>query len=443
MREISSWTEPVAMTTHLTPTVRRLPPQILPLPPRAGVGVTLPLAPFRDGVRGGLLIFGSLLFVALIALLDYATGPNLSLSIFYLIPVAACAWWGGFPHGILLSLTGAVTWHAVDLIENPMIPPGAGVWNGIVRFGTLTLISSLVSRLHASVLREHLLARTDPLTGAANGRTFYEAATAEAERAGRSSQPLTLAYLDLDNFKQLNDQLGHAAGDAALVHVVRSIHPNMRTYDVLARLGGDEFALLLPETDGDGASALLDRLQQVLTQELARAGWPVTLSVGAVTFLRPAGDVDLMIQRVDALMYRAKRKGKGRVEHTVLEEETWYSEEEGRGIERRATARILCDHPARVRREVGESAEEFATICDIADGGIGLHMDDRLPSGTLLLVECLLPGSTPLLARVVHVVAEQGKWRHGCQLPTRMAVEEIRRWLGERPEACAVQAPLV
>jgi diguanylate cyclase (GGDEF)-like protein len=300
----------------------------------------------------------------------------------------------------------------------------------------------LVSRLHAGVLREHLLARTDPLTGAANGRTFYEAASSEVERAGRTCQPLTLAYLDLDNFKQLNDQLGHAAGDAALVHVVQAIHPNMRTYDVLARLGGDEFALLLPETDGDGASSLLARLQQMLSQDLARAGWPVTLSVGAITFLRPGGDVDLMIQRVDALMYRAKRKGKGRVEHTVLEQETWHAEEEGRGIERRATARVLCDHPARVRRDAGETTEAFATICDISAGGIGLHLDHQLPSGTLLLVECLLPGSTPLLARVVNVVTDHGKWRHGCQLPTRMAVEDIRRWLGERPEASPVEVPL-
>jgi hypothetical protein len=104
---------------------------------------------------------------------------------------------------------------------------------------------------------------------------------------------------------------------------------------------------------------------------------------------------------------------------------------------------VLCDHAARVRLDVGASAEEFATICDISTGGIGLHLNDRLPSGTLLLVECLLPGSTPLLARVVNVVSDRGKWRHGCQLPTRMAVDEIRRWLGENQEACAAETPLV
>jgi len=404
--------------------------------------VRIPSVLFRDGLLGGLLVLGGLLLVALIALLDYATGPNLSLSIFYLIPVAACAWWGGFPHGILLSLAGAVAWHTIDHVENPIIPPVAEVWNGVVRFGTLALVSSLVCRLHAGVLREHLLARTDALTGAANGRTFYEAAAAEAERARRSSRPLTLAYLDLDNFKQLNDRLGHAAGDAALMQVVRAIHPNLRTYDVLARLGGDEFALLLPETDGEGATALLARFQQLLLEDMTRQGWPVTLSVGAITFLRPSGDVDLMIRQVDALMYSAKRKGKGRVEHAVLEDACALGDEAVRRVERRATARVLCDHRARVRREgEGENQEEFAMLCDISTRGIGLNLDMALPLGTLLLVECLLPGAATLLARVVRVAPADGKWKHGCELSTRLDAEELCRWVGGDVEARGAKVP--
>src|SRR5207253_7376812 len=148
------------------------------------------------------------------------------------------------------------------------------------------------------VMRERLLARTDPLTGAANARTFYESVALEAERATRAGRPLTLAYLDLDNFKRLNDRLGHAAGDAALVDLVRMIRPGLRAPDVLARLGGDEFALLLPDTDAEGAVALLTRMQEALTREMARAGRPISASVGAVTFEKPLWDVDLMIQQV-------------------------------------------------------------------------------------------------------------------------------------------------
>ena len=221
---------------------------------------------------------------------------------------------------MLLSLTASAAWHTTDFYENPSFPPTVRLWNMVIRFGSLVLISSLVARLHAGIHRERRLARTDPLTGAADGRTFYETAAVEAERARRLARPLTLAYFDLDNFKQLNDRQGHAAGDAALQAVVQTIHQHLRTSDLLARLGGDEFALLLPETQADGAAALLARLQERLAQEMARRGWPVGVSVGAVTFLRPRWDLDLMIQRVDALMYGAKKNGKGRVEHAVVED---------------------------------------------------------------------------------------------------------------------------
>jgi diguanylate cyclase (GGDEF)-like protein len=392
---------------------------------------------FLAGLREGLLILAGLLLVVLTALLDYRTGPHLSFSIFYLVPVVACAWWGGLPHGILLALGGALAWHWIDLLENPLMPPTAAVWNGIVRFGTLALACSLVARLHAGVRREQLLARTDPLTGAANGRTFYETALRETERARRTLRPLTLAYLDLDDFKQLNDQLGHAAGDAALRHVVQAIRHDLRDLDLLARLGGDEFALLLPETDAAGALALLNRVQGLLAQEMARQGWPVTLSIGAITFPHPPGDVDRMIQQVDAVMYEAKRKGKGRVEHAVAPigpeaAHAWH------GIERRATARVLCGRPARVRAE--GVADEFATVRDISIGGIGLTLDRQYPCDTLLIVEPLLPGAPALLVRVVHVTSDENGWMHGCQLSGRLGADELRRWVGEHLEVHPVSS---
>jgi diguanylate cyclase (GGDEF)-like protein len=402
--------------------------------PHPAAGFPAPVAAGRlTGVKVVLLVAGALASVGLIALVDYLTGPQFSCGIFYLIPVAACAWWGGFSPGILLALGGSLAWHVVDHVENPTIGPVAGVWNGVVRFGTLALVCSLVSRLHAGVLRERALARTDPLTGAANARTFYEAAAAEAERARRVSRPLTLAYLDLDNFKQLNDRFGHAAGDEALLHVVRTVQQNLRATDLLARLGGDEFALLLPEQGAEGALALLGRLQAILTQEMALRGWPVTLSVGAITFRRPAWDVDLMVQQVDALMYGAKRQGKGRVEHAVVLEEqapgpVW------RGSEKRATARVLCDRGARVRAEgEPEAQDEPATVRDISAGGVGLHLRKAFPADTVLIVEPLSAGAQTLLARVVRIDEQAGGWLHGCTLASRLDAEELGGWLSHCP----------
>jgi diguanylate cyclase (GGDEF)-like protein len=376
----------------------------------------------------GLLFVGGLALVFLIALLDYEAGPHFRPSILYLIPVAACSWWGGVSYGVLVSLTSSVAWYVVDQMEFPLESTPAGVWNGVIRFGTLALVSSLVSRLHVAVLRERWLARTDPLTGAANARTFYETAVLEAERATRTSRPLTLAYIDLDNFKQLNDQLGHAAGDETLIGVVRLIHENLRGLDLLARLGGDEFALLLPETANDGAVALLSRIQEILTADMVRKGSPVTFSVGAITFLRPVWDVDVMIRRVDALMYMAKKKGKGRVEHAVVEDGQLMTAGEKKGSERRALTRILCSREARIHREGEET--EFATLRDISAEGVGLYLTNRLPLDSILVVEPLSPDVRTLLARVVHVSSHEGRWVHGCVLSTRLSTEEIHGWLG-------------
>jgi diguanylate cyclase (GGDEF)-like protein len=375
-------------------------------------------------------VAGGLVAVAAIALLDAWTDSRLSFSICYLLPVAFCAWWGGFAPGILLALAGTVAWHLVDRQENPLTPISFEVWNGVIRFGTLTLVASLVSRLHAGILREHRLARTDPLTGAANARTFYETAVAEAERARRAGRPLTLAYFDVDNFKQLNDQLGHAAGDATLRHVVHTIHLTLGNSGLLARLGGDEFAVLLPGQGALEAVAVLQRLQVLLLQEMAHRGWPVTLSIGAITFLRPGWDVDLMIQRVDALMYGAKRSGKGRLEHAVVQEEPQLTPDR-RKAERRATARVLCNCAARVRREGEEEApEEIATLRDLSSTGVGLHLATRFPPDTVLIIEPLLPVAKTLLARVVRTTAADGGWLHGCALPTRLTAEELGCWLG-------------
>jgi diguanylate cyclase (GGDEF)-like protein len=376
------------------------------------------------------LVSGSLALVALIAAFDYCTGPQFSFNLFYLAPVVVCAWWGGFSHGILLALAGSVACGVVDSLESPMLSPVAVMWNGITRFGTLALTCSLVSRLHASMVRERRLARTDSLTGAANARTFYETAAQEAERARRTGRPLTMAYLDLDDFKQLNDRLGHAAGDAALVHAVAAVRGQLRCADLLARLGGDEFALLLPDTDADGAVALLRRIQALLGQEMHRKALPVTFSIGAITFGRPSTDVDLMIRRIDALMYQAKVRGKGRIEHVAAWDNA-PSTDEPQAVERRATARVLCNRIARVRQEGrAESRDDYATVRDISAVGVGLYLEREFPIDTLVIVEPLSAGVKALLVRVRRVIREGGGFLHGCELSTRLSEAELHGWVG-------------
>jgi diguanylate cyclase (GGDEF)-like protein len=127
-----------------------------------------------------------------------------------------------------------------------------------------------------------------------------------------------VAYLDLDNFKEVNDRFGHSRGDSLLRLVAATIRTNLRKTDMVARLGGDEFALLLPETGYEPAAAVLRKIHQLLLGKMQRCGYPVTCSIGAVTFLRPAESVEELIKRADACMYAAKRGGKDRMKHVLV-----------------------------------------------------------------------------------------------------------------------------
>jgi diguanylate cyclase (GGDEF)-like protein len=188
----------------------------------------------------------------------------------------------------------------------------------VVQLGVYLAQVLLLAGFRARLEGEQQLARTDALTQVANRRAFIEAAELELERARRSSRPLTLAYVDCDDFKHINDTLGHAEGDALLVVVAQTLRGSTRAVDAVARLGGDEFGLLLPETDGPTAQALLTRLRDTLLQAMADHAWPVGFSCGAATFAVPAASVDQMMARADELMYEAKRSAKGSMRLAVV-----------------------------------------------------------------------------------------------------------------------------
>ncbi len=161
--------------------------------------------------------------------------------------------------------------------------------------------------------RERFLANVDPLTGVLNAKAFRSRARDEIDRSRRYGRPFTLAFSDLDNFKEVNDRFGHSAGDNLLRMVTDIVRKNLRTTDIFARVGGDEFVLLLPETEAEAARAVLGKIQNKLRRSLRDAGLPVTLSVGAVIYLSPPDSVDAMIHEADTLMYQAKHSGKNRI----------------------------------------------------------------------------------------------------------------------------------
>ncbi|GHD60996.1 GGDEF domain-containing protein [Jeongeupia chitinilytica] len=158
--------------------------------------------------------------------------------------------------------------------------------------------------------------REDQLTGALNRRGLEEAYEVELSRMARQHTPMALALLDIDNFKKLNDQMGHAAGDGALVHLVQVIRELLRPTDVVSRYGGEEFVLLLPDTDLEDATQILQRLQRELTRRFFMHNNDkllITFSAG-VTMVQPDEHRAHAIERADHGMYRAKLLGKNRVE---------------------------------------------------------------------------------------------------------------------------------
>jgi diguanylate cyclase (GGDEF)-like protein len=172
--------------------------------------------------------------------------------------------------------------------------------------------------LWALYLRERSLSRKDLLTGALNQLAFKEALEAEIKRSRRNLRPLTLCYVDLDNFKEVNDFLGHEAGNTVLQVAARTMQSNLREVDLVARLHGDEFALLLPETNADSVPTVLNKLQGALSGAMISKQWSVTFSIGAVTFNTPPYSVEAAVSEADRMMYLAKQAGKNRFKHIVI-----------------------------------------------------------------------------------------------------------------------------
>ena len=154
--------------------------------------------------------------------------------------------------------------------------------------------------------RERAHARTDDLTRLENQRAFYELAGREFERARRYGHPFTLAYFEIDDFRELSEQFPRQVGDEILRLVADAARHAVRGSDVLARLGADQFALLLPEAGPEAASAVVKKLQHALHEMSEGTALPLTVSGGVVTCLQPAESLEASVGAADRLLYGAK-----------------------------------------------------------------------------------------------------------------------------------------
>jgi diguanylate cyclase (GGDEF)-like protein len=163
------------------------------------------------------------------------------------------------------------------------------------------------------------LSQVDPLTGAANRRGFLQKAEIELSRAKRRKYPLTFAYFDLDNFKYVNDTFGHNAGDIVLKKITECTVNNIRVTDIFARLGGDEFTLLIPEADNEISIKIINRINDCFLEIMSENGWPVTLSIGIITFKKLDLLIPEMLSLTDKHMYKAKTEGKNKISSEIVD----------------------------------------------------------------------------------------------------------------------------
>jgi diguanylate cyclase (GGDEF)-like protein len=260
----------------------------------------------------------SLLLALLIGAVDCFTGAALSLNLFYLVPPLVATWYApSAPVGVV-AICSIVIWLFVDIATGRVTADSPLPYlSALVRGTFVFTISLLLWKIKVRLVAEESQSRTDPLTHIPNRRHFYDEAEKEIARARRYGQPFTMVYIDLDDFKLINDRLGHEVGDRLLILVANQMQINLRTAEIVARLGGDEFVVLLPETGSEAAHEVLRRLRRVLSDLMRENGWAVTFSIGAITYLYPPSTVDQMVKRADALMYAAKLEGKNMIRHEV------------------------------------------------------------------------------------------------------------------------------
>jgi len=265
-------------------------------------------------------LYLALLLVGLVGYLDYTTGFEVSLSFLYLVPIALATWYVNSEAGYVVTFVSVLTfilsnWAAGEIYSQEIIR----YWNGFTRLVVYVLVIWLLQEFKRALSHERMLSQTDYLTGIANTREFYQQVNSELERTDRSKLPISLAYIDLDGFKQVNDKLGHREGDTLLRTVAQSFQSAIRKTDVVGRLGGDEFGILLPNTDQAGAKCIMRRLHHSFQDQMDRLQMGVTLSAGVISFGSVPASVDEMLHQADTLMYKAKARGKNDILFTQRE----------------------------------------------------------------------------------------------------------------------------
>lgn len=255
-----------------------------------------------------------IILVLLLGILDYITGNEIVFTLFYFVPIVLVTLGVNQRTGLFLSFLSALTLLTAEIAAGQTYThPIYYVLNTLIRTVFYSFVTYLVAALYKSQKEERLAARTDFVTGAVNARYFNELLQMEVERIRRYPHPITVVFIDIDNFKLVNDLFGHKMGDEVLRCIATELKAQLRSTDCIARLGGDEFALLLPSARQADAEVAISKVHHHLRAEMQRRNLPVTFSMGAVTCLVPPYSAEQIINMADELMYEVKNSTKDNV----------------------------------------------------------------------------------------------------------------------------------
>ncbi|MDJ0952961.1 MAG: GGDEF domain-containing protein [Acidimicrobiia bacterium] len=239
---------------------------------------------------------------------DSAIGSDAHVLLGAFVIVVAMTWAGRTYEATAAGMAILVVWAALDLVTGGS--SSTRVLLGVVSAAILLGIGiSLTQTFRRLVLEMDEATRRDSLTGLLNTKALQVIAEQARQRAAESGEPISIAFLDLDGFKQINDLHGHVVGDNVLTVFGEVINSSVRATDIVGRVGGDEFTLILPNTDLFEAVAVLQRIRHRIA---LRTEIPlVTATTGYVTFTTPPDSVEEMIHIADDLMYKGKRPEAG------------------------------------------------------------------------------------------------------------------------------------
>ena len=269
------------------------------------------------GATDSVVVLVGTAIVAGLGLADYEVAAFFSFTVAYVVPVGLVAWYARkrrWMYAMAIAASGASL--AARLADLDRISTWLQDWEAVGRCALYVLLGYLMVQLRTALELQKTMARTDALTGLANLRAMDEIAEAEVERTRRFGRPMTIAFLDIDAFKKINDSYGHAFGDLVLRETAEHFQRGLRSTDSIARAGGDEFIVVMPETSARAAREVLGRLRTLTLN--ANKEIVVTFSIGAVTVLRSGFSCRELLETADRLMYVAKRRGPGQFEQLVL-----------------------------------------------------------------------------------------------------------------------------